>query len=60
MHAHARARWTGRTLRVEIEAWVDAGMTARDADALGRHVATAVAARLPEAGRLTWATRATP
>ena len=22
MHAHARARWTGRTLRVEIEGWV--------------------------------------
>lgn len=60
VHAHARARWTGRTLRVEIEGWVDAGMTARDADALGRQVATAVAARLPQAGSLTWATRATP
>ena len=23
LHAHARARWTGRTLRVEIEGWVD-------------------------------------
>jgi divalent metal cation (Fe/Co/Zn/Cd) transporter len=23
IHAHARARWTGRTLRVEIEGWVD-------------------------------------
>jgi cation diffusion facilitator family transporter len=58
VHAHARARWTGRTLRVEIEGWVDPGMTARDADALGRQVAVAVAARLPEAGSLTWATRA--
>ena len=23
IHAHARARWTGRTLRIEIEGWVD-------------------------------------
>jgi hypothetical protein len=35
-------------------------MTARDADALGRQVATAVADRLPEAGSLTWAARAAP
>ena len=26
LHAHARARWTGRTLRVEIEGWVDPGL----------------------------------
>lgn len=23
VHAHARACWTGRTLRVEVEGWVD-------------------------------------
>ena len=23
IHAHARARWTGRTLRIEIEGWID-------------------------------------
>jgi cation diffusion facilitator family transporter len=60
VHAHARARWTGRTLRVEIEGWVDPAMTARDADALGRQVAVAIAAQLPAAGSLTWATRAAP
>lgn len=60
VHAHARARWTGRTLRVELEGWVDPGMTARDADALGRQVAAAVAVQLPEAGSLTWTTRAAP
>ena len=58
VYAHARGRWTGRTLRVEIEGWVDPGMTARDSDALGRQVAAAVAAKLPEAGSLTWTTRA--
>ncbi|MGH3206510.1 MAG: cation diffusion facilitator family transporter [Trebonia sp.] len=60
VHAHARARWTGRTLRVEIEGWVDPATTARDADALGCQVAAAVAAGLPEASSLTWAARAAP
>ena len=60
IHAHARARWTGRTLRVEIEGWVDPGLTARDADALGRLVADQMSRQLPEAGSLTWITRAAP
>jgi cation diffusion facilitator family transporter len=60
IHAHARARWTGRTLRVEIEGWVDPELTARDADALGRLVADQISRQLPEAGSLTWTTRAAP
>jgi cation diffusion facilitator family transporter len=60
VHAHARARWTGRTLRIEIEGWVDPGLPARDADAIGRQVADAVARQLPQAGSLTWASRAAP
>jgi cation diffusion facilitator family transporter len=60
IHAHARARWTGRTLRVEIEGWVDPGLPARDADALGRQVAVALSERLPEAGSFTWIGRAAP
>jgi cation diffusion facilitator family transporter len=60
IHAHARARWTGRTLRVEIEGWVDPGLAARDADALGRLVAGQISRQLPEAGSLTWITRAAP
>ena len=60
IHAHARARWTGRTLRVEIEGWIDPDTTARDADALGRLVAEEISAQLPEAGSLTWTTRAAP
>jgi cation diffusion facilitator family transporter len=58
IHAHARARRTGRTLRVEIEGWVDPAMTARDADTLGRKVADAVARNIPETGSLTWISRA--
>ena len=60
IHAHARARWTGRTLRVEIEGWVDPGLAARDADALGRVVAGQISRQLPEAGSLAWSTRAAP
>jgi cation diffusion facilitator family transporter len=60
IHAHARARWTGRTLRVEIEGWVDPGLPARDADALGRLVAGALSRQLPQAGSFTWTTRAAP
>jgi cation diffusion facilitator family transporter len=60
IHAHARARWTGRTLRVEIEGWVDPDLPAKDSDALGRRVADAISRQLPEAGSLTWTTRAAP
>jgi cation diffusion facilitator family transporter len=60
VHAHARARWTGRTLRVEIEGWVDPDLTTRDADAIGRHVAGALSRQVPEAGSLTWTSRAAP
>jgi cation diffusion facilitator family transporter len=58
LHAHARARWTGRTLRVEIEGWVDPELPVREADALGRLVASEISRQLPEAGSLTWTTRA--
>lgn len=60
IHAHARARWTGRTLRVEIEGWVDPELTAKDADALGCLVADQVSRQIPEAGSFTWTTRAAP
>ena len=60
IHAHARARWTGRTLRVEVEGWVDPGLPVSSADALGQHVARAVAAGLPEVGSFTWTARAAP
>jgi hypothetical protein len=45
---------------VEIEGWVDPGLPARDADAIGRQVAAVLARQLPEAGSLTWISRAGP
>ena len=60
IHAHARARWTGRTLRVEIEGWVDPDLPAREADAMGRLVADSLSRQLPETGSFTWTTRPAP
>ncbi len=60
VHAHARARWTGRRLRVEVEAWVHPGLTARESDALGRTAAAAVRDQVPDVDSFTWATRAAP
>ena len=60
IHAHARARWTGRTLRVEIEGWVHPELPAKDADAMGRLVADQISRQLPEASSFTWTTRAAP
>lgn len=59
-HAHARARWTGRTLRVEIEGWVDPDQSVREADQLAQQVAEAVHAILPEARAVTFMPRAMP
>jgi cation diffusion facilitator family transporter len=57
VHAHARARWTGRTLRVEVEGWVDSETSVTDADRIGRRVADRLSARLPEMRSFTWAAR---
>lgn len=54
-HAHARARWTGRTLRVEVEGWVDARLSVTEADELGRRVADGLAAEVPEMRAFAWA-----
>jgi divalent metal cation (Fe/Co/Zn/Cd) transporter len=58
VHAHARARWTGRTLRVEVEGWVSPELTTRDADILGHRVAAAVEDAVPGTGSFTWSARA--
>jgi cation diffusion facilitator family transporter len=57
-HAHARARWTGRTLRLEIEGWVDATTTIASADDMGRAVAEQISHDLPEVRSFTWSARA--
>jgi cation diffusion facilitator family transporter len=56
-HAHARARWTGRTLRVEVEAWVAADTTVAESDRLGQAVADLLAPQLDEMRSFTWSSR---
>ena len=59
-HAHARARWTGRALRVEVEGWVDPSLTVSDADSVGQLAAQAVSLRLPEMTSFTFSARSSP
>jgi divalent metal cation (Fe/Co/Zn/Cd) transporter len=56
-HAHARARWTGRTLRLEVEGWLDAGTSVAEADAVGREVARTVGQELPDVRSFSWTAR---
>jgi cation diffusion facilitator family transporter len=56
-HAHARARWTGRTLRVEVEGFVAGDTTVAEADRIGRTVATTLAGRIPEMRNFIWSAR---
>lgn len=57
-HAHARARWTGRTLRVEVEGFLDPDTPLAAADRIGRLVAAALVPRIPEMHNFTWTARA--
>jgi cation diffusion facilitator family transporter len=56
-HAHARARWTGRTLRIEVEAFLNLNTTLAQADQIGHNVATALTPQIPEMRSFTWTAR---
>jgi divalent metal cation (Fe/Co/Zn/Cd) transporter len=58
-HAYARARWTGRTLRVEVEGFLNRDIPLALADEIGRRVAAALAPQIPEMRSFTWTARAT-
>jgi cation diffusion facilitator family transporter len=57
--ATVRGRWTGRTLRLEIEVDLAADLPLRDADRLSRHVETAVSRAVPAARQVHCDTHAT-
>jgi cation diffusion facilitator family transporter len=57
-HAHARARWTGRTLRVEVEGFLDPDTALAAADQIGRNVASALAPQICQMHNFTWTARA--
>lgn len=56
-HAHAYARWAGRSLVVEVEGWVSPSLRVDEAHALGPTVAQAVGDALPGVRRITWRVR---
>jgi cation diffusion facilitator family transporter len=58
LHAHARARWTGRTLRVEVEGFLDPQTPLAAADQTGRRVAAALSSQIPDMHSFTWTARA--
>ncbi len=58
LHAHVRARWTGRTLRVEVEGFLDPETPLAEADRIGRSVASTLAPQIPEMHSFTWSARA--
>jgi divalent metal cation (Fe/Co/Zn/Cd) transporter len=57
-HAHARARWTGRTLRVEVEGFLDPDTTVAKAEQIGANVASALEPEIPEMRSFSWTARA--
>lgn len=57
-HAHVRARTTGRTLRLEVEGWVDASTSVAEADRIGQLVADRLGVAVPEMRSFTWTARA--
>ena len=60
LHAHVRARWTGRSLLVEVEGFVNPGTTVAECEGLGRRIEDAVFGALPEARSVTWSPRVMP
>jgi cation diffusion facilitator family transporter len=57
-HAHARARWTGRTLRVEVEGFLDPETSLAAADEIGRAVGAALGPKIPDMHNFAWTARA--
>jgi cation diffusion facilitator family transporter len=56
-HAYARARWTGRTLRVEVEGFLKPDTTLAEADLIGRSVAAVLTPQIPEMRSFSWTAR---
>ena len=59
-HVHVRGRWMGRTLLIEIEAFMDASTRLVDADAMGQAARMVVLDAVPECRAVVWAPHALP
>jgi len=57
-HVHVRARWSGRSLIVEVEGYMSPGVSVGEADRRGEEVQAAVAAAVPESRAVLWSPHA--
>ena len=57
-HAHVRARWMGRSLVIEVQGFVAAGIAIEDAEDVGRLVETAVSGTVQNCRAVLWSPRA--
>jgi divalent metal cation (Fe/Co/Zn/Cd) transporter len=57
-HVHARGRWMGRSLIVEVEGFVAGATTIEQSEAVGRAVEAAVVTAVPEVRAVQWSPRA--
>jgi cation diffusion facilitator family transporter len=59
-HEHLRARWLGRTLLVEVEAFLASATRREDAEHLGRDVRAAILRAVPQCRAVVWSPHALP
>jgi cation diffusion facilitator family transporter len=59
-HVHARARWMGRTLLVEIEGFLTQATSLAVADTLGQQVRESVKAAIPQVRAVLWSPHSLP
>lgn len=59
-HVHARGRWAGRSLLLEIEGFLPGDTSLADADQLGQHVRQAIIEVCPEARAVIWSPHCLP
>ncbi len=57
-HVHVRARWSGRSLVVEVEGYLSPGTSIEEADRQGEEVQAAIAVALPESRAVLWSPHA--
>lgn len=59
-HVHARGRWAGRSLLIEIEGFLPGDTSLADADGVGQRVRAAVTESCPEARAVIWSPHSLP
>ena len=59
-HAHVRGRWLGRTLLVEVEAFIPAATRLDDSELIGGEVREAILDAVPECRAVVWSPHALP